>query len=177
MYSDQLFFTAGNADRCFYPQTAADLLIKGIKTNNIDLIRFILTVLEDEDTRLRSFSPTFWSLNPVKYGFSEQLFAFQQEIISCQGDFEYYFSHLHDLCLSVSSVLAGQRVSKKKELVQETADFILQNYADANLNLSGTAPHFQVADGYLWCFFKEHAGICFAEYLEKCRDVVLVNRT
>lgn len=86
----------------------ADLLIKGIKTNNIDLIRFILTVLEDENTRLRSFSPgqmiagqmlalhnavtaTFWSLNPVKYGFSEQLFAFQQEIISCQGDFEYYF--------------------------------------------------------------------------------------
>ena len=194
VYSDQLFFTAGNADRCFYPQTAADLLIKGIKTNNIDLIRFILTVLEDENTRLRSFSPgqmiagqmlalhnavtaTFWSLNPVKYGFSEQLFAFQQEIISCQGDFEYYFSHLHDLCLSVSSVLAGQRVSKKKELVQETADFILQNYADANLNLSGTAQHFQVSEGYLSSIFKEHAGICFAEYLEKCRDVVLVNRT
>lgn len=57
VYSDQLFFTAENADRCFYPQTAADLLIKGIKTNNIDLIRFILTVLEDENTRLRSFSP------------------------------------------------------------------------------------------------------------------------
>jgi AraC-like DNA-binding protein len=186
VYSDQFFFTAGNADRCFYPQTAADLLIKGIKTNNIDLIRFILTVLEDENTRLRSFSPgqmiagqmlalhnavtaTFWSLNPVKYGFSEQLFAFQQEIISCQGDFEYYFSHLHDLCLSVSSALAGQRVSKKKELVQETADFILQNYADANLNLSGTAQHFQVSEGYLSSIFKEHAGICFAEYLEKCR--------
>ena len=186
VYSDQLFFTAENADRCFYPQTAADLLIKGIKTNNIDLIRFILTVLEDENTRLRSFSSgqmiagqmltlhtavtaTFWGLNPVKYGFSEQLFAFQQEIISCQGDFKHYFSHLHDLCLSVSSALAGQRMSKKKELVQETADFILQNYADANLNLSGTAQHFQVSEGYLSSIFKEHAGICFAEYLEKCR--------
>lgn len=57
-------------------------------------------------------------------------------------------------------------MSKKKELVQETADFILQNYADANLNLSGTAQHFQVSEGYLSSIFKEHAGICFAEYLE-----------
>lgn len=186
VYSDQMFIPAENSYGCFYPQTAADLLIKGMKNHDTDLIHFILTVLEDENTRLRPFSSeqmiagqmlalhnavtaTFWSLNPVKYGFSEQLFAFQQEIISCQGDFEYYFSHLHDLCLSVSSVLAGQRVSKKKELVQETADFILQNYADANLNLSGTAQHFQVSEGYLSSIFKEYAGICFAEYLEKCR--------
>ena len=55
---------------------------------------------------------------------------------------------------------------QKKELVQETADFILQNYADANLNLSGTAQHFQVSEGYLSSIFKEYAGICFAEYLE-----------
>lgn len=166
--------------------TAADLLIKGMKNHDTDLIHFILTVLEDENTRLRPFSSeqmiagqmlalhnavtaTFFGLNPVKYGFSEQLFAFQQEIIGCQGNFEHYFSHLHDLCLSVSASLAGQRMSKKKELVQETADFILQNYADANLNLSGTAQHFQVSEGYLSSIFKEHAGICFAEYLEKCR--------
>ena len=148
VYSDQLFFTAGNADRSFSPG---------------QMIAGQMLALHNAVTA------TFWSLNPVKYGFSEQLFAFQQEIISCQGDFEYYFSHLHDLCLSVSSVLAGQRVSKKKELVQETADFILQNYADANLNLSGTAQHFQVSEGYLSSIFKEYAGICFAEYLEKCR--------
>jgi AraC-like DNA-binding protein len=186
VYSDQMFIPAENSYGCFYPQTAADLLIKGMKNHDTDLIHFILTVLEDENTRLHPFSSeqmiagqmlalhnavtaTFFGLNPVKYGFLEQLFAFQQEIIGCQGNFEHYFSHLHDLCLSVSASLAGQRMSKKKELVQETADFILQNYADANLNLSGTAQHFQVSEGYLSSIFKEHAGICFAEYLEKCR--------
>ena len=171
VYSDQMFIPAENSYGCFYPQTAADLLIKGMKNHDTDLIHFILTVLEDENTRLRPFSSeqmiagqmlalhnavtaTFFGLNPVKYGFLEQLFAFQQEIIGCQGNFEHYFSHLHDLCLSVSASLAGQRMSKKKELVQETADFILQNYADANLNLSGTAQHFQVSKAIVRVFLR-----------------------
>lgn len=51
-----MFIPAENSYGCFYPQTAADLLIKGMKNHDTDLIHFILTVLEDENTRLRPFS-------------------------------------------------------------------------------------------------------------------------
>ena len=93
VYSDQMFIPAENSYGCFYPQTAADLLIKGMKNHDTDLIHFILTVLEDENTRLHPFSSeqmiagqmlalhnavtaTFFGLNPVKYGFLRTVVCF-----------------------------------------------------------------------------------------------------
>jgi AraC-like DNA-binding protein len=52
---------------------------------------------------------------------------------------------------------------------REQVRYQVIDMGEANLNLSGTAQHFQVSEGYLSSIFKEYAGICFAEYLEKCR--------
>lgn len=53
--------------------------------------------------------------------------------------------------------------------MQEIQEYIQENYHDANLNLPGIAQHFQISEGYCSVLFKETSGVCFAEYLEKCR--------
>lgn len=181
VYSENVFAHYKNIYNFFYPATAKDLLIKALKTHDLDLISFIITVLEDENSKLMPFSysqlialnnaitDTFASLNPDKYHFSDKLLEFEQNVMKCLELPKNYFFLLKKLCFNISDELTQQKISRKSALVSDVSDYINSNFQNPNLNLSQTAQHFKISEGYLSSVFKELSGSCFAEYLEKCR--------
>lgn len=180
-YTTSLNFKEAAAQRCFYPETAKQLLIKGLKTGDLSLIDFIITILHDENILILALEPdgliqlnsalieTLNTFSSPKNNFSSELLQLNHAIASYEHNPSEYFSLLIKLCHVISEKLNGQKLSKKNTLMLNIQNYIREHYKNPNLNLSGIAQHFNISEGYLSVIFKETAGICFAEYLEKIR--------
>ena len=180
-YTSALHFIQENAGRYFYPETAKQLLVKGLKTGNFQLIDFIITILHDENVLMMSIKPdgliklnsalieTLDTFNSSKNNFSNELLQLNYAIASYENNPSEYFSLLMKLCHVISENLNGQKLSRKKTLMLNVQEYIKNNYQNPNLNLSGIAQHFHISEGYFSVIFKEASGISFAEYLEKIR--------
>lgn len=180
-YKSALHFRPENAGRYFYPETAKQLLVKGLKTGDFQLIDFIITVLHDENILIMSLKPdgliklngalieTLDTFNSSKNNFSNELLQLNYAIASYENNPSEYFSMLIKLCHTISEKLNSKKLSRKKAVVLNVQKFIREHYQNPNLNLSGTAQQFHISEGYFSVIFKEASGISFAEYLEKIR--------
>jgi len=180
-YTDSLTFPSVDTFEYYYPDTAAAILYKAVRYNDRCAIEFIIKTLSDENLVVRSLSQgellklhnavtqTLMQLNPAKHNFSDKLLKLNQNVIINSNNPTQYFNLLLSTCLDIACELDNHKNIRKKLPVHDIQSYILANYNDASLNLSGTARSFNVSEGYMSSSFKDSLGICFAEYLENIR--------
>lgn len=180
-YRETFSFPPETAKDRFFPNETAQLFIKSIKTGDFSLMDFILSALHQLNTPVFALQPdsviqfntdmvhSLKTLVSAKYDFSEELLLLNNRCLEFRNQPELYFQALRQSCHKISEQINGHRMSQKNHLITKVTQSIQQNYPDTNLSLSNTAQYFKVSEGYLSAVFKETAGICFTDYLEKCR--------
>lgn len=180
-YHDALRFLPETGGDCLVSGEASQLLLKGIKTGDFALTDFILQVLKKENTPALMHKPD--ALISLNAGMLEMLQSLSSVRCDLSGELQHlnntcltmlnrplqYFTSLAETCRSISAQLNGHKLSQKITFIDHVRQFIRDHFADASLSLSSTAQQFNVSEGYLSALFKETAGVCFTEYLEKCR--------
>ncbi len=78
-------------------------------------------------------------------------------------------AELREHFLRLSQAVRSRRSEQDALLFREMVAFIDRNRCDAQLNLDRLADEFRLSPGHVSRYFKQHAGIGFAEYLEHVR--------
>lgn len=85
-----------------------------------------------------------------------------QTIADIKPMVESYFDQVYQ------NLHCGRR-SKKRQLIERAKKYILENYVDPDLNLSGTASAIYLSPSYLSVLFKKETGETFIDYITKTR--------
>lgn len=94
---------------------------------------------------------------------------FHLDDLLCMDSIEDMAAFVEELFRRTCDIINCEKAGKKLSLRKSVLEYIDTNYTDNNLTLSSTADFFNVSPTFLSRFIKEHTGMSFTDYLNKCR--------
>ena len=174
-----------NTNEFYFPDMAREKLLEGILSGNREEIEAVLTILEEENCRIRTLNRSqFIKLNQkvidaVRSFFKEEetnrdyadwhIMRLNEVIMESQISGEEYFRRLSQICENVCRQSAVKTSQQKKRMIDEVKAYLQSHYSDSGLCLAQAGSIFKVSEGYLSSLFKEYAGVNFTDYLEDIR--------
>lgn len=174
-----------NMDEFYFPEMAMDKLREGVLAGNKEEIQVVLTILEEENCRIRRLSrKQFIKLNQKIMEFIREtagedetakeytdwhIMRLNKVIMESEISGEEYFRRLTQVCENMCKQNMAKTNQQKKDMIEDVKVYLQQNYMDSGLCLAQIGSVFRVSEGYLSSLFKEYAGVNFTEYLEDIR--------
>ncbi|WP_040948263.1 helix-turn-helix domain-containing protein [Gorillibacterium massiliense] len=192
-YEDIRMDTADNAQSgYYYPLQVEQQLINFIKVGDLEQASFYMNEIMD-----RNFGKPVMSLTLARClifnlvgtmvkainelgngesGILENNPLWMDKIIACDTIQEMQ-RELHrllsDVCVFASAKrtagVSQEREESLKEMTTQVAQYVKENYQDANLNVNGIGEHFDMKGSYLSRLFKDQMGDGLLDYIHKTR--------
>lgn len=174
-----------NINEFYFPEMAREKLLEGILSGNREEIRAVLSILEEENCKIRTLNRSqFIKLNQKVIDVIRSFFKTEETnrdytdwhimrlnevIMESQVSGEEYFRRLSQICDDVCRQNAAKTSQQKKMMIEEVKTYLQKHYSDSGLCLAQIGSIFKVSEGYLSSLFKEYAGVNFTDYLEDIR--------
>lgn len=91
------------------------------------------------------------------------------ELLQSKDNMEEILNSFIEIYEKICDIVNKQKKSNNMELFESIVKYIKENYTRSELNVSIISSNFNISEAYLSNFFKEHAGVTLASYLENLR--------
>lgn len=177
MYSDVTKMQKGY----YFPEQFEERLENCIRANDREQVEQLLQLSQEENFAVRHLTRNqFLKLNThftntlVNLGGQDAMLEHIRvlnEFAIHYGTWEAtaYYNSIRKAMDELCEMLTMSKKSKSAHLVDQMICYVQNHYEDSNLGLAMMSQHFHISEGYVSMIFKEHAGINFADYVEKQR--------
>ena len=162
--------SAGHQGRFWYPLETEIRLLALVKKGDRSGVARALEQIRRENLVDRTLSPTVFS-NLASAMYSSMVRGLTQTLESdiSHEDAQQWFSWFHQQLLQTCSTISDQKKQGAEGKLVEIDLYLEQNLTDPGLTLFSVAQQFSMTEAFLYHFYRNHAGLSFADSLEKIR--------
>ena len=165
----------------YYPEQFEERLENCIRANDREQVHNLLKVSQEENFIVRHLTRNqFLKLNThfintlANLGSQDRMIDHIKRLNEFAIHYgkwnqEEYYTCLTNAIEELCDILCMTKKSKSAHLVDQMICYVQNNYGNSNLGLAMMSQVFDISEGYVSMVFKEHAGINFADYVEKQR--------